>query len=100
MSYVNAIVNHQGHYVVLLRRNPQLNILSHTSDIKRGKNSQPYLACEHIWHSGQDYQMRFLRTSEKKHTIYLVKDSVIVSLSLSSDTSVYVLELDMSEDTL
>lgn len=44
--------------------------------------------------------MRFLRTSEKKHTIYLVKDSVIVSLSLSSDTSVYVLELDMSEDTL
>lgn len=70
MSCVKAIVNHQGHCHALLRINPQLNILPHSSCIKRGKESYPYLACEHIWHSGQDYQMRFLRTSEKKKNIF------------------------------
>lgn len=57
------------------------------------KEKKTYLACEHIWHSGQDYQMRFLRTSGKKKInqklvnmhLHLIKSSVIVSLFSSPD---------------
>lgn len=95
MSYVNAIMDHHSHDHVLLSRNSQLNLFPYTRTwIKKGRDSYPYLACEHIWHSGQDYQMRFLRTSGEKKRIYFVKDSVIV-LSSSSDTSVHVLQLEL-----
>lgn len=67
MRYANASVDHHGHYHILLGRSSQLNIFPYPYiRIKKGKDSYPYLACAHIWHSGQDYQMRFLRTSGKK----------------------------------
>lgn len=101
MSYVNAIVNHHGHYHVLFEKK---STIKHTSThllYQKGKIFLPLPSMRtHLafW-SGLSNEIS-PHLWKKKKKICLVKYTVIVSPFLSSDSSVYVLKWEMLKHTL